>query len=200
MQTKKPLILLLLFAVFALPPLLSWFLFNYTDMGKNHRAGEHGTLVVPPRPVPDWELTNLPDETGADKRLHGKWSLVYPLNGKCREACGRNLYKMRQLRLATGKYAQRVQRVMLVVNNDRHALTRAQLLDYPGQLLLFPENVDNETLLRLFRLSAGDQPFDHDRLYLVDPLGNLMMSYAAATEPEGIIKDLKRLLKYSRIG
>ena len=199
-MAKKPVTLLLLFAVFALPPLLSWFLYNYTAIGKTPGTGQHGTLIIPPRPVPDWHLVNPLDETGAGARLHGKWSLVYLLNEKCLEACRRNLYKMRQLRLATGKYARRLQRIVLVANNDRDALGKEQLSDYPGQLLLFPEAADSDGLKALFRLSPDDRPFGRDRLYLVDPLGNLMMSYAAGTEPDGIIKDLKRLLKYSRIG
>ena len=199
-QRKPLLILLLLFVVFAAPVLLSWFMFNYTDIGKNPPPREYGALVVPPRPLPDWPLVNPLDETNADKRLHGKWSLVYLLNEACQEDCRRNLYKMRQLRLATGKYAHRLQRIVLVVNSDKDAIAREQLLDYAGQLVLFPEDGDAETVMTLFRLSDDDHPFGQRRLYLVDPLGNLMMSYEPATKPELIIKDLNRLLKYSRIG
>ena len=200
MMARKQALLIFLVAVFALPPLLSWFLFNYTDVGREPGGGGHGALVAPPRPVPDWTLVNLTDHAAADRRLHGKWTLVYLLNGECLDACLGNLYKMRQLRLATGKYAQRVQRAVLVVNDDRHALTREQLSDYPGQLVLYPEDIDIDNLQSLFKLTADDRPFIAQRLYLIDPLGNLMMSYAAATPPEGIIKDLMRLLKYSRIG
>ena len=199
-MTRKQAMLLLLLAAFALPPLLSWVLFNYTDLGKGTGAGAHGTLVVPPRPVPDWPLVNPADITDADRSLHGKWTLVYLLDGKCGETCLENLYRMRQLRLATGKYAQRVQRAVLAVNNDRNALTQEQLTDYPGQLVAYPEGIDNNDLLSLFRLTPEDRPLAEDRLYLVDPLGNLMMAYPAAEPPGGIIKDLTRLLKYSRIG
>lgn len=199
-MARKQAILILLLAVFALPPLLSWLLFNYTDLGRATGGGEHGTLVTPPRPVPDLTLVNLADRTDADKRLHGKWTLVYLLDGNCGEACLENLYRMRQLRLATGKYAQRVQRAVLVVDNERQALTREQLSDYPGQYVLYPEGVDADSLLSLFRLTPDDRPLGEDRLYLIDPLGNLMMTYPATTPPDGIIKDLKRLLKYSRIG
>ena len=199
-MTRKQALLILLFAVFALPPLLSWFLFNYTEVGRETGAGGHGTLVVPSRPVPDWALVNPVEGAAAGGRLHGKWTLVYLLDGKCRETCLGNLYKMRQLRLATGKYAQRIQRAVLVVNNDRHALTQAQLQDYPGQLVLYPEDIDTDDLRALFKLTADDHPFSAARLYLIDPLGNLMMSYAAATAADGIIKDLTRLLKYSRTG
>ena len=199
-MTRKQAMLILLFAVFALPPLLSWFLFNYTVLGRGAGSGEHGTLIVPPRPVPDWTVIDMTGETRAEKPMHGKWTLVYLLRGQCRETCLGNLYRMRQLRLATGKYAQRVQRLVLVVDNDRQALTAEQLLDYPGQLVRFSESMGNGTLEALFRLGADDRPFNQERLYLIDPLGNLMMSYAADTAPSGIIKDLKWLLKYSRIG
>ena len=200
MIARQRAILILLFAVFALPPLLSWFLFNYTDMGRESDTGGHGTLVVPPRPVPDWPLVDNAGNTEAERRVHGKWTLVYLLDGPCQETCLGNLYKMRQLRLATGKYAHRVQRAVLVVDNNRYALTTQQLLDYPGQLVLFPENMDAGSLESLFKLGTDDRPFIQERLYLIDPLGNLMMSYAAETAPKGIIKDLTRLLKYSRIG
>lgn len=197
MKSRKQAILIILFAVFALPPLLSWYAFNYTDLGKQRSTGGHGALIAPPRPLPAWDLVA---QEGAATPLHGKWTLVYPLNGKCGEDCLRNLYRMRQLRLAVGKNAGRVQRAVLVVNGDRNAVTVEQWQDYPGQLLLFPENMDGDALRSLFALSAGDRPFAGERLYLIDPLGNLMMSYARTADPKGIIKDLSRLLKYSRTG
>ena len=200
MNSRKPAILFLLFAVFALPPLLSWYAFNHTDLGKQQGSAAHGALITPPRQLPDWNLADLSQRNGAQARLHGKWTLLYLLDGKCLETCRQNLYRMRQLRLATGKNAGRVQRAVLVVNRDRDALTAEQLRDFPGQLLLFPGGMDDGALRPLFELSAGDRPFAQDRLYLVDPLGNLMMSYAGTTDPGGIIKDLTRLLKYSRIG
>ena len=43
-------------------------------------------------------------------------------------------------------------------------------------------------------------PLPAHRIYIVDPRGFLMMSYTPDTDPAGIIKDLKRLLRYSSIG
>ena len=192
-------IVIILCALFALPPLLSWYLFNYTDLGRAGSGGsEHGVLVVPPRPLPDWALVDPAAENGAEAGLHGKWTLLYLLDRACGERCVQNLYKMRQLRLATGKHAPRVQRVVLVAHGAHDALSRAQVQDYPGQLLLFPAPADE--LQPLFARTPADAPFGQDRLYLVDPQGNLMMSYDGSTEPRGIIKDLTRLLKYSRGG
>ena len=194
-QKKQLVILTLLFVVFASPALLSWYLFHYTDLGKNPSTQQHGTLIQPPRPLPNWSLTNPFENGGEDKPLHGKWSLVYLLDGDCRQECEQNLYRMRQLRLATGKYAHRVQRIVVVLNNDRRAISQGQLQGYSGQLALYP--ADAGAALSPFKL---DELPSTGRLYLVDPLGNLMMSYAGDAEPNGIIKDLKRLLKYARAG
>jgi hypothetical protein len=37
-------------------------------------------------------------------------------------------------------------------------------------------------------------------LFVVDPLGNLMMSYDARQNPRGLLEDLKKLLRLSHIG
>jgi hypothetical protein len=39
-----------------------------------------------------------------------------------------------------------------------------------------------------------------DRIYLVDPLGNLMMFYESDSKPKGMLEDMKRLLRLSQIG
>ena len=38
------------------------------------------------------------------------------------------------------------------------------------------------------------------RVYLVDPLGNLMMLYPLDATPKGMLQDMKRLLQLSQIG
>lgn len=201
MRLSPRTLVIVLCVVFALPPLLSWYLFNYTDLGSAAAGGgEHGELIVPPRPLPDWTLVDPAAENGSAVSLRGKWTLLYLLDGACGESCVQNLYKMRQLRLATGKHAGRVQRAVLVANGDRDALSREQLREYPGQLALYPGSSPTADVLSLFALTAADDPYSRRRLYLIDPQGNLMMAYAGTTEPKGIIKDLTRLLKYSRSG
>jgi hypothetical protein len=39
-----------------------------------------------------------------------------------------------------------------------------------------------------------------DRVYVVDPLGNLFMFYEPDAPPKGLLEDMKRLLKLSHIG
>ena len=53
----------------------------------------------------------------------------------------------------------------------------------------------------LSRGSPGEFPGEtRDHIYLVDPLGNLMMRFPRDPDPSKMLKDLQRLLKYSGIG
>ena len=47
---------------------------------------------------------------------------------------------------------------------------------------------------------AGHRPAAADRVYLIDPLGNLMMCYAVDARPKGMLEDLKKLLRLSHVG
>jgi len=60
----------------------------------------------------------------------------------------------------------------------------------PLLALLPRRGADNE--------SGGDP--NAQRVYLIDPLGNLMMSYAPDAKPKGMLEDMKRLLRLSQIG
>jgi hypothetical protein len=123
--------------------------------------------------------------------LGGKWLLVMVDSGACEEACTRKLWQMRQLRLTQGKEMERLVRVWLV--DDDVLPNEAVRKEYDGTVILprsrFPE---------LAVLPASTTPRDH--LYLVDPIGNLMMRFPAEPDLNRIKKDLAHLLKVSRIG
>ena len=50
------------------------------------------------------------------------------------------------------------------------------------------------------RLATASTALAAGRLYLVDPLGNLMMSYERGAPVKGLLDDLKKLLNLSHIG
>jgi hypothetical protein len=101
--------------------------------------------------------------------------------------------------LATGQYSLRLHRVMIVNRQDLGSIKPLLTEDYAGQLLLFREEVTQE-FIDAFRKNSGEDVVSAGRLYIVDPLGNLMMRYDADVDPRGIIKDIQRLIKNSRIG
>jgi cytochrome oxidase Cu insertion factor (SCO1/SenC/PrrC family) len=191
-------IVVLIILIFSAPLIGSWLLLNYMDNAEEHGKGNHGVLIDPPRPLPNIKLIDPLSETNQGQ-LQGKWSMLYIVENRCDEVCIENLYRMRQIRLATGKHYQRVQRVLLLQQGNTDGLKQI-FKDYSGQWLMATENINMNELLDNFRAEPSENPAQKQRLYLVDPLGNLMMRYPLDTDPIGIIKDLNRLLKASHIG
>jgi cytochrome oxidase Cu insertion factor (SCO1/SenC/PrrC family) len=196
-QRRQRRTLILLALIFAAPVTLAWLLFNYTQFGRGDGSTSHGQLISPPRQLADVALTD-PGNAGARASLYGKWSLIYLVDGECGRQCEQNLYRLRQIRLAQGKHARRVQRVLLDLGPGHVSLSPRQLRDYAGQLVADPEDAGG--LLARFRLAQGDNPLAAGRTYIVDPRGFLMMSYAPDADPGGIIDDLRHLLRYSGVG
>lgn len=197
-RLKNRITLILIILIFAAPLAGSWLLLNFTDIADKRGKDNHGDLIIPPRPLPNIKLIDPLSETSKGQ-LHGKWSMLYIVESSCDQMCIQNLYRMRQIRLATGKHYQRIQRVLMVQHGGMNSLAQV-FKDYSGQWLMATENINMKELLDNFRFEAGDNPALKHRIYLVDPLGNLMMRYSPDTNPAGIIKDLNRLLRASHIG
>lgn len=154
------------------------------------RTVNYGALIEP-RPLPDPRLA-LADGTPFQlSRLRGKWVLVSVDSGGCDARCERKLLYMRQLRLTQGKDMDRVERAWLI--SDDAPLRSDALAPYRGTWLV---RAADTGLLDAF--PAPEAASDH--IYVIDPLGNLMMRFPRDPEPGRMIKDLTRLLKASRVG
>ncbi len=180
------------FMLFFSPILLSWYLVFFTDY-KPGSGTQHGILINPPRQLGNLQL--LDPLTGKKHSLYGYWNMVVLVDKTCDEACINDLYRIRQIRLATGNEATRVQRVVYFFDGKMVENAAELFNNFNGQLILPAENV-NEQQLTLFDISGIDSKHT---IYLIDPAGFLMMSYPGGTDPSGIIKDMKRLLRISKI-
>lgn len=156
-------------------------------------GAEHGELVVPPRPLPSAQLTQADGSAAPADSLKGAWLLVFVEDEGCTERCRAALAEMRRARLALDKDAARVKRVLL------HAGACCEPgfgAGEPDLLVLASAGPDGARLREAFPPAA-----DGGRgIYIVDPHGNLMMSYPASGAASGILKDLERLLRLSHIG
>lgn len=160
----------------------------------------YGELVQPPRPINDVELAALDGRRVRFSALYGKWSLVYFGPAYCLTPCADNLYKMRQITAAQGKHAGRVQRVFVVTDPAAMDALHYTLKDYPGMEVLTGASAEVRRLAAQFALPAGGVFDGLHRVYVVDPLGNFMMSYPADADARRMNKDLSFLLKASQIG
>ncbi len=124
-------------------------------------------------------------------QLRGRWVFVTVDSGACDDYCQKKLWKMRQVRLTQGKYLERIERVWLL--NDTQSVAAAVLKEYDGMRIA---GAQGNAVLKAF--SYRDVQRDH--IYLVDPLGNVVLRYPKDADPSRMKKDLERLLRVSRIG
>jgi cytochrome oxidase Cu insertion factor (SCO1/SenC/PrrC family) len=190
--------LVLLALLFALPVLLAFAL--YFGGWRSEGTTNRGVLVTPARVLQDAALVTLDGTPARFSGLAGKWLMVYIGLGGCDTVCERNLYTMRQVHAAQGKQAGRVQRVLLVTELGAHDSLDSTLKAYPGMIVLAGPPEAARALAAQFRVDTESPGTAAGRIYLVDPLGNFMMYYEADADPQGLRKDLARLLRLSHIG
>jgi hypothetical protein len=123
--------------------------------------------------------------------LRGKWLMVHVGPASCDAACARQLYLMRQMRIAQGKEQSRIERLWVLT--DAGAVAPALLQEHPGLHVWRPAKV-----AFIEQFPAAQNRAAH--IYLVEPLGNLMLRFPAQPDAKRMMKDLKLLLKASQIG
>ena len=176
----------LLAALFLLPLLMAFAVY-YGASWRPALRTNHGALILPARDLP---------RAGAAyaKTFTHAWSLVYVGASACDESCQNALYVMRQTHLGLNNDMERVQRVF-VATGDAGAQEELLAREYPGLVVIHARRRDGEELVRQF-------PADErvDAIFIVDPLGNLMMRFDSRANPKGLREDLTKLLKLSHVG
>jgi hypothetical protein len=178
--------LLLLMALFAAPIVASVLAYNFMPVAPTANYGE---LLLPPAPVTTQRFGTPAGMPFAFPELAGRWILVTSDSGQCGARCQEKLTVLRQLRLAVGRNASRVERVFVV--DDAHVPSRELLEPWPGMhVALTPAGA---------QLPPGAAN-DRAHVYLVDPNGNVMLRWPWPGDARRMLKDLERLLKASQIG
>lgn len=178
------------FLVCAAPVIASYFTY-YVWRPEGRR--NFGELIEPQRPSPDLVGMSLTGQPLNLMALKDQWLLISVSGGACDDNCSRHLYLQRQLREAVGKDKDRVDWVWLIA--DEAPVPEALLPALASATVL---RVPAARLAAWLPPATGHQLTDH--LYLVDPLGNLMMRFPAQVDLSSASKvkrDLDRLLRAS---
>lgn len=189
--------LLALAAMFFVPLAVAFWLYYGPNHWRPAGGTNQGEIIDPARPLPAVSLQKSDGTPTSDQFLRGKWTMVYVGDGACGPECRKALYLTRQTRLALNKDMDRVQRVFLVT--ARCCDTRFLAAEHPDLLVARMEGPAAAALIAAFPAYA-DAPGAAGRVYLVDPLGNLMMSYPRGGPDKALLADIKKLLRLSHIG
>jgi len=188
-QRKSRRTLLLVAAVCVAPFVASFVLYFFWQPSGRINYGE----LLEGLNVP---IGTLAPASGSDKlfdfaQVRGRWVFVTVDSAACDTYCDKKLWQMRQVRLTQGKYLERIERVWLLT--DTQTVAPSVLKEYEGTWIGVAQG---SAVLRSFPFGEAQR----DHIYLVDPLGNVVLRYPKDANPSRMKKDLERLLKVSRIG
>lgn len=177
--------------------LASTWLWYYVASGRLDLVGAIGTankgqLLDPPLAIAELGAVDelgRPFETASERPL---WRIVLLGGEACGEQCRHLLHYTRQIHVAMGKYANRIERVYLTPGTAPGGRPLGGLAgDYPELKLLYTSAPAAEALAR----SAGEGAAP--AYFVMDPKGWIILSYPADADGKDIMADLKFLLKNS---
>ena len=192
-RNRKRLTLIALMALFLSPVLAAWL---WTPDTFRNR----GELIDPPQPLVNVPMIS-PDGSDVDlTNLFGRWTYVFFVEAGCDESCKQLADAVERVRLSQGKNEKRVRLMVITLSPDALSSVDEIRLIMPKTIVLGVNAAEKEQLLPQFMSSGEAAALQSGSVFLVDPMGNLMMSYPATADPTDLRKDISRLLRASRIG
>jgi len=180
--------------IFLAPLLLATLFVFFHDSLPTTGTKNRGELITPARPIEQFEAKTDQGETLSLDFLKGKWTLLYVGSESCDLYCEANLYKTRQARLAQGENLARIQRLYLLPSENSLEKLQPIIGEHPRMTFAL---LQKDSLRHVLTTLGEGAP---GKVYLIDPLGNVMMRYSSDDTAKDIIKDLKHVLRASRIG
>ncbi len=150
-------------------------------------------------PIVDIESFVLTDDSGMhisrDEITMHKWHMIYFAGASCDDACNRILYNMRQINIAAGKNANRLQRLIVHLDEPDEDFQALIAKEYPDAR---HANAQAETIAAALQ-QVGPR-FRSNEIYIMDPLGNIMLRFTQEQPYKDLLHDLNKLFKVSQIG
>ena len=192
-------------AVCAAPLIASYFM--YYVVKPKGGVTNYGTLIDPRlHPIPPMASTTLDGKPATLENYKGKWIMLKVGPSECLQECQDQLYAMRQLRTMQGKEMERVERVWMITDNEPLDTVLMRVNDGTRMLRAPAAVIDKWLPLEQGEGTGNTADKVSDHVYLIDPLGNLMMRFPKGavstdtTKVRKVHKDLAKLLKASGIG
>jgi cytochrome oxidase Cu insertion factor (SCO1/SenC/PrrC family) len=188
---KNPYTIWFVVLTFVAPVVLAYLMFFFGNVSSFTNKGE----IL--NPVVDISALKLKDEKGTlipEKTLRFKWRLISFVGSECDESCNSRLYDSRQIHKSLAKDRHRVLRMIVHLDAPTSALNSLIESEYPNALNVFGDD-------KVISSALGESAkIRENEIYIMDPMGNIMMRFTQDQANKDFQKDLRKLLKASQIG
>lgn len=183
---------LTVFASVALPILVACIIF-YSGVGMPTKTLNQGELLLPAHSIDDIDLWGEDSNKLDLSEQKSLWRYLILSGAECATDCEKLLYTSRQVHVRLGEKAARVER-LLVTNKLLSNLRRQEILQQHPRLKIFTSDSEQ---IKIWLSDSSHAEFAYPNALLVDQQGFTMMVYDNRNSGNQLLKDIKRLLKYS---
>ncbi len=185
--------LLFIILIFIAPFIYSYILINENNLENKLITSNYGKFVDPIISINHISYIDFSNNKINSNSLNGRWTLIHYIDRHCDSSCLSNIHLLRQVNTALGKDMNRVQRILLIDKFYENDVINSIKKEYP--YLLIAKNKLN----KLHNIIKNIKDNDTD-IFIVDPTGNIILKYNQDFNGKKLLKDLKKLLKLSKIG
>ncbi len=180
---------------FIAPVALAYIMFFFVDVKS---FVNHGEILNPIVNISRFELTNESGEIIPENELTFKWRLISFVAKDCDQQCETRLFDTRQIHTSLGKDQHRLSRMFVHLEPAGDSLAKL-IAETHLDVIHVNGNVD------IIIKALGDNirenvSITNNEIYIMDPMGNVMMRFTQDQPNKDFLHDLKKLLKASQIG
>ncbi|MEE9321273.1 MAG: SCO family protein [Granulosicoccus sp.] len=189
--------LIVIFAWFFIPLFFAFIWYKLLPEGyRPNNTTNNGDILESIFTLDDFSHQDVSGIRFSNVDVEKVWTLLQFVNGSCDEACSRSLYDTRQLRVALGKDIKRLNRVVILDADTPADINQKMWASHPDlRVLIGSDNgMEKQVRRQVKELEIGE-----NSLFLVDPLGNVMMHFSSKLTPKEIKSDIRKLFKLSQI-
>lgn len=190
----KPYMLWLLILTFIAPIGAAYWLYN---IGGTEQTVNRGEFVKTGVQLMDLNLLTMDGKKVTEDDVYGHWHMMYFIGADCEGECEETVYTMRQIRTTFHKESPRITNVLIHFEKDLNGQFKEKIkTHYANFERYFAQRED-------FNRALGyeeNELTDKNIIFVVDPIGNVILKYTKDKTAKDIMHDIKRLLKASQIG
>jgi cytochrome oxidase Cu insertion factor (SCO1/SenC/PrrC family) len=180
---------------FIAPVVLAYIIFFFVDVKS---FVNHGEILDPIVHISSFKLTDEDNKVIPQAELTYKWRLISFLGKDCDQVCESRLYDTRQIHTLLGKNQHRLSRMFIHLEPAGEALIK--LIEETHENVIHVNGDVNAIKEALGLNIRNDASITNNEVYIMDPMGNVMMRFTQEQPNKEFMFDLKKLLKASQIG